>query len=416
MSRAYLDHNATSPLRPEAAAAIAAALADGGNPSSVHAEGRRARARLETAREALAKALGVAPEAVVFTSGATEAVNLAIGGAVAAGATRRLLVSAIEHDCVREAAAASGVPVESMPVTPAGQVDLDWIEARLRAWDAADGRPFLAVMHANNETGVVQPIADVARLVGAAGGLLLVDAAQTLGKVDASGLGASYVAVSAHKLGGPAGAGALVLGADAPLARRQHGGGQERGRRAGTENVAGVAGFGAAVAAATADPGLNGRLAVLRDGMEARLAAARPDVQAWGGDAPRLGTTSCLALPGFRGETQVMALDLAGVAVSAGAACSSGKVRPSRVLEAMGADAETAACAIRVSLGWNTTQADIDRFVDAYLFAVERAAGGVGRASARHGPSLRDETVDASRSPLRGDGGLKPALRAEGSV
>jgi cysteine desulfurase len=404
MSRAYLDHNATSPMRPEAAA-FAAAVAEGGNPSSVHAEGRRARARIEAARETVATATGASPEAVVFTSGATEAINLAIGGAAAASATRRILISAVEHDCVRESAAASGAAVETIPVTGAGLVDLDWLEGRLREWRAEDGRPFVAVMHANNETGVIQPIADVRRLVAAADGLLLIDAAQTLGKIDVRALGADYLALSAHKLGGPSGAGALVLEAVAPLARRQHGGGQERGRRAGTENLAGIAGFGAAVAAASADAGLNGRLAALRDALEARVRAARPDVQVWGGESPRLGTTSCLALPGFRGETQVMALDLAGVAVSAGAACSSGKVRPSHVLSAMGADAETAGCAIRVSLGWNTTRGDVDRFVEAYLAAAERAAPlsperGRGQASPK-----------SAAADLDGELGEEAALR-----
>jgi cysteine desulfurase len=387
VSRTYLDHNASSPLRPEAAAAMTEVLRTGGNPSSVHAEGRSARARIETAREALAAAFGAEPDGVLFTSGATEAVNLAIAGAVAAGATRRLLISAIEHDCVREVSAASGAAVEAIPVTRTGVADLGWLTARLGHWNPDDGRPFVVLMQANNETGVIQPVAEAARPVREAGGLLLVDAAQTLGKieVDMSSLGASYLAVSAHKLGGPAGVGALILGSDAPLTRRQHGGGQERGRRAGTENVIGIVGFVAALGAVLADRGLDARLGRLRDELEARLRAARSEVQVWGAEAPRLGTTSCLALPGFSGETQVMALDLAGVAVSAGAACSSGKVRPSHVLAAMGADQATATSAIRVSLGWNTTRADTDAFLVAYLAAAARVLGPVEPALAEAG-------------------------------
>jgi cysteine desulfurase len=353
------------------------AMAAGGNPSSVHAEGRRVRAMIERARETLAASLCARVEDVVFTSGATEAVNLAILGAVAAGATRRLLVSAIEHDAVREAAGASGVAVETVPVRAAGVLDLDALAARLARWDAADGRPFLALQHANNETGVVQPVVEAGRMLREQNGLLLVDAAQTLGKipVDVGALWADYVAVSAHKLGGPAGVGALALGPAAPLARRQHGGGQERGRRGGTENVVGIAGFGAGLSAALSDAGFGQRLAALRDSLEGRIRDAWPDVRVWGDLAPRLPHVSCLALTGFRGETQVMALDLAGVAVSAGSACSSGKVRASRVLEAMGADAGEASCAIRVSLGWNTTSSDLDRFVEAYVAAAARAVG-----------------------------------------
>jgi cysteine desulfurase len=374
--RVYLDHNATSPLRPEAAEAMAEALREGGNPSSVHAEGRRAKARVEAARETVAGALGALVENLVFTSGATEAVNLAIGSAVDSG-VRRLLISAIEHDCVREAAAASGAAVETLAVTRAGALDLAALAERLARWNDADGRPFLALMHANNETGVIQPVTEAARMIRERDGLVLVDAAQTVGKipVDLGGLWADYVAVSAHKLGGPVGVGALALGAKAPLTRRQHGGGQERGRRAGTENVIGIAGFGAAVTAALADRDLDTRLAGWRDALETKVRAARPDVRVWGGDASRLGTTSSLALPGFRGETQVMALDLAGVAVSAGSACSSGKVRASHVLAAMGAGETAASSAIRVSLGWSTAAEDVEPFVAAYVQAAERAIG-----------------------------------------
>ncbi|MGD2132170.1 MAG: cysteine desulfurase family protein [Maricaulaceae bacterium] len=382
MTRIYLDHNATTPLRPEARAAFAEVLAETGNPSSVHADGRRARARLDHARDVVADAVGAAPEGVVFTSGGAEALNLAIGGAVASGVVGRVLVSAIEHDVVREAAGAlSGATTDVVPVTASGVIDLEALE-RLLA-EPSENRTLVAVMHANNETGVIQPTGDVARLVREANGLLLIDAVQSFGKIDVNlgALGANYLALSAHKLGGPMGAGALILADDAPIARRQHGGGQERGRRAGTENLAGIAGFAAAVEAALGDRGAYDKLADLRDDLEARVTAARDDVRVFGAEAPRLSTTSCLALPGFSGETQVMALDLAGVSVSAGAACSSGKVRPSHVLAAMGADERTASSAIRVSLGWTTTADDIDRFVTAYLDAAERAVGAPERVA-----------------------------------
>jgi cysteine desulfurase len=376
MTRTYLDHNATSPLRPEAAAAMADALRACGNPSSVHAEGRRARGRIEAARETVAGAVGALTENVVFTGGATEAVNLAVASAVEAGAGT-LFVSAIEHDSVREAAAATGVPIEAIPALRDGRVDAAWLEARLAGWNAADGRPFVAVMHANNETGVIQPLAQIADAAARVGAMLLVDAAQTLGKIDVDlgALGATWLAVSAHKLGGPAGAGALVLAPDAPVARQQHGGRQERGRRAGTENFAGIVGFAAALEAARSDRDMDARLGSLRDRLEAGVRAVRPDARVWGADAPRLGTASCLSLAGFPSETQVMALDLAGVAVSAGAACSSGKVRASHVLLAMSVDKNAAGSAIRASLGWNTTEADIDRFVEAYAAAAARKLG-----------------------------------------
>lgn len=375
MSRVYLDHNATSVVRTEAIAAVAAALAEGGNASSVHGEGRRAKARLDAARVVVARALGAPDDAVVFTSGGTEALNLAIAGAVDAGATRRLLITATEHDATRAAASASGAAVETVPVGASGLVDLDWLAERLKRWDAADGRPFLALMRVNNETGAIQPVAEAAALVQGAGGLVLVDAVQAIGKIDVdlAALGANYVAVAGHKFGGPPGAGALVLAEDAPLMKRVHGGGQERGRRAGTENIAAIAGFAAAIEAA--NPSVYDALGRLRDDLEARITKARPDIVLFGADAPRLPTTTCLALPGFAAETQVMALDLEGVAVSAGSACTSGKVKASHVLAAMGAPAALAGAAIRVSLGWTTTPGDIDRFVDAYLAAAERAVG-----------------------------------------
>lgn len=365
----YLDHNATTTVRPEACAAIADALEAGGNPSSVHAAGRAARARVEQAREQVAALVAAPATTVVFTSGGTEANALAIESAVAAGA-RRLIVSAVEHDSVQETSRVQGVAVEILPVTADGAADLDWLRARLARWDAADGKPFVALMLANNETGAIQPVHEASELVRAADGWLHVDAVQAAGKiaVDSRALGADTLAVSAHKLGGPQGVGALTFGPRAVLSRRQHGGGQERGRRGGTENVPGISGFGAAAKVAMELDDVP-RQAAWRDAAAARLKAAGCVVMAEA--APRLPNTLCIAAPGFTSDLQVMGLDLAGVMISAGAACSSGKVKASPVLAAMG-QGELATCAIRVSGGWNTTERDWDRFVEAWFEAHDR--------------------------------------------
>ena len=348
--RAYLDWNATSPVRAEARAAIADALALTGNPSSVHEAGRAARALVEDAREAVARLVGAGPGQIVFTSGGSEANALAL-----AGSGRRLLVSAIEHDSVLSHAGA-----ERIAVTAEGVVDLDDLDARL----AASDRPTLvSVMLANNETGTLQPLADVVRIAHARGVLVHTDAIQAAGRmnVDFLGLGADLMTVSAHKLGGPQGVGALVVGERAGLAPLIKGGGQERGRRAGTENVAGIAGFGAA---ATAAPAIDwSRVQALRDDLEQRAVGLGAEIFA--DQAPRLPNTSCLRLPGLSSETLVIAFDLEGVAVSAGSACSSGKVRPSPVLSAMGAADDVAGQAIRASLGWTTTAEEIDLFIAA---------------------------------------------------
>jgi cysteine desulfurase len=369
MSGVYLDYNATAKVRPEAAAAVARALEIGGNPSSVHGAGRAARAIVEQARNDVAALIGGPPQTVVFTSGGTEANALAIQSAVATG-SRRLIVSAIEHDSVLETARACGAVVETLPVTADGRADLDWLSARLARWDAADGRPFVALMLANNETGVIQPVREAAEIVRAAEGWLHVDAVQAAGRImtDSRALGADTLAVSAHKLGGPQGVGALTFGPRATLVRLQHGGGQERGRRSGTENVPGIAGFGAAARAALIDRNDNGPW---RDAVAEQLKAHGAVVI--GEDAPRVSNTLCLAAPGHAAETQVMSLDLAGVMVSAGSACSSGKVRASHVLSAMGLG-DLAACAIRVSGGWATTEADWQAFADAWIQVQSRHA------------------------------------------
>ncbi|SEA45770.1 cysteine desulfurase family protein [Rubrimonas cliftonensis] len=347
--RVYLDWNATAPLRPEARAAMLAAMDALGNPSSVHAEGRAARAILEVARADVAALAGCAPEAVVFTSGATEAAALAAPGLP-------MRCSAVEHDAV---ALRYGL-ASALPVDGDGVAVLDSVE---------DGAP-LALMAAQNETGALQPVAEAA-----ARAPVFCDAAQAVGRVafDFDGLGIRAAAVSAHKLGGPAGVGAAILrdgrAGDGWLTAQTGGGfGQEKGARPGTQNLIGVAGFGAAAAAAARDldGGVWERVRALRDAMEARLVEAAPDAIIISHGAPRLPNTTCVATPGWRAETQVMQVDLAGFAVSAGAACSSGKVGPSRALRAMGLDEDIASSAIRISLGPTTTRHDIDRFCAAW--------------------------------------------------
>ena len=358
----YLDHNASSPLRPDAKAAMTAALEAGGNPSSVHGPGRKARATVETAREHVAALAEANPEQVVFTSGGTEAnwlaLNAAIAGALDGDARiTRLFISAIEHDCVRANSEAlaervPGLRLGTLPVTPDGVLDPDALRIALRE---GKGRALVAVMAANNETGVIQPLEEVRTLTREAGALLAVDAVQAAGKM---ALGeADYIAVSAHKLGGPQGIGALIVDGDAPYVAQILGGGQEKRRRAGTENVAAIAGFGAAVASADFR-GEAQRIAALRNAFEQELKSAIPDAVVFGADTPRLANTSNFAVPGVAAETVVMALDLEGVMVSSGAACSSGKVARSHVLAAMGVEDGLARCALRISFGWNSGEED----------------------------------------------------------
>lgn len=354
--RTYLDNNATVPTRPEAAAAVVRALELTGNPSSVHGFGRETRRLLEDAREDVAALIGAAPEQVVFTSNGTEANNLTLTGTGRA----RLLVSAGEHDSVLKVVSSA----RHIPLRRDGLIDL----ARLEALLAEDERPALvSVGLANNETGVIQPLAEVTALAHGMGALVHCDAVQAVGKipVDMAALGIDFMSLSAHKIGGPQGVGALILAEGRELTPLIKGGGQERSRRAGTENVPGIAGFGAAarIAAKLSD---RARLAALRDEMERRIEALAPEVVIFGATAPRLPNTSYFALPGIAAETQVMALDLAGVAVSAGSACSSGKVTASHVLTAMGATEAEAGSAIRVSLGWRSEAADIDYFLEAW--------------------------------------------------
>ncbi|MGY4308725.1 cysteine desulfurase [Bradyrhizobium sp. USDA 4369] len=365
--RVYLDWNATTPLRREARAAMIAAMDHLGNPSSVHAEGRKARRLVEDAREVIARGLGAMARRVVFTSGGTEANVLALspGLKAPAGRIERLLVSAVEHASVLAGGRFDSSNIRIIPVDPSGVVALGHLELLL-----AGGPPALvSVMAANNETGVLQPVSQVAELVRRAGGVLHVDAIQAFGKIpmDINQMGADLVSLSAHKIGGPKGVGALVLGSGVeeliPLLR---GGGQERGRRAGTENVLGIAGFGAAAGAALA--GLESdqaRLGELRDRMEAGLGQVA-GVTVFSCGVPRLPNTTLFTADRMKAETAVIGFDLEGIAVSSGSACSSGKVQPSHVLEAMGVGPAAAQGAVRLSLGWSTTEADVDRCLQAW--------------------------------------------------
>ena len=370
----YLDWNATAPLRPAAAAAMSASLTSCGNPSSVHRWGRAARQTVERAREAVAALLaGVDPSGVIFVSGGTEANHLALLGA----GRERVLVSAVEHESIRHA-----VPdAETIPVDRDGVVARDAL-ARLLA---ADTRPALvSVMFANNETGGVQHVAEIGASARKHGALFHCDAVQAAGKLvlDAGDIGADLITLSAHKFGGPPGVGALVVARGLDLVPLLRGGGQERGRRAGTENLPGIAGFAAAAAAALEEITIYDHIRALRDELEAGVVAVAPDAVVLGSAASRLPNTSAIAMPGVAAETQVIALDLDGVMVSAGAACSSGKVGPSHVLAAMGVGSDLAASTIRVSLGWGSSEADIAHFLRAWTALYRRRKGFVAGARA----------------------------------
>lgn len=371
--RTYLDWNATAPLRPEARQAVARALDLAGNPSSVHAEGRAARAVVETARAQVAELVGAEPANATFTSGGTEANVMALSPDIQVGRAPprdRLLISTVEHPSVTAGGRFRADQVETVPVDAHGVVDLGALEARLAALAAEGAHPLVSVMLANNETGVIQPVAKVAALAHAHGALLHADAVQAAGRIaiDIKALGADLLTLSAHKIGGPQGVGALIKRDEAlriaPLIR---GGGQERGLRGGTENVAGIAGFGAAAAAAQRDLVVDaGRMAALRDALEHGLRQVEPATVIFGTAAERLPNTTLFTVAGLRAETAIIAFDLAGVALSSGAACSSGKVQPSHVLAAMGVDPALAQGAVRVSIGWDSNESDIERCLVAW--------------------------------------------------
>lgn len=361
MNPVYLDYNATAPVKPAVAAAVGRALEVVGNPSSVHSFGRAARKLIEDSREAVARLANCRASEVVFTASATEANNLVLAGA---GRARRI-VSAIEHPAVLKTARALDGETVVLPVDADGVVVLEALEAALKE----DGeRTLVSLMLANNETGALQPVAEAARLAHAQGALIHCDAVQAPGRVawSLATLGVDYLSLSAHKFAGPKGIGALIARDGAPLKATVIGGGQERGRRAGTENLPGIAGMAEAAKAVPDELAARERIRALRDALEMRVIEIEPRVHVFSAKAERLPNTSCLTMPGVQSETQVMALDLAGVAASAGSACSSGKVEPSHVLRATGISDAISGCAIRVSLGWGTSPEDIDAFVEAW--------------------------------------------------
>ncbi len=372
-ARSYLDWNATSPLRPEAAAAISDALARAGNPSSVHAEGRAARAILERARDSVAFLVGAPGANVVFTGSGTEANVTALcpeivvdGDAVRVDT---LFVSAIEHPSVLSGGRFAAERVRRIPVDGEGLVDIDWLARELVLEMAEGRRSLVSVMLANNETGVVEDVAEIARVARAAGAFSHCDAVQAAARMPVAigMLGVDFLTLSGHKIGAPAGVGALVLGSpDVAPAPLLVGGGQELRRRAGTENVAGIAGFGAAAEAAREAVLHAPAIAALRDRIAAGIAAITPDAVVFSAGAGRLANTLCFAAAGLRAETAVIAFDLEGVALSSGSACSSGKVAASHVLAAMGVPADLARAALRVSIGATTDEADVERFLDAW--------------------------------------------------
>ncbi|HMN86241.1 MAG TPA: cysteine desulfurase family protein [Bauldia sp.] len=381
--RIYLDYNATAPLRPEARAAMVDALGAVGNASSVHAEGRAARARIERARADVAALVGGDAKLVTFTAGGTEANATVLTPDWVAGAAPHradfLLVTAVEHASVLAGGRFPPERVRQVPVDAEGVVRLDALRRMLEGLAAEEARPLVSVMVANNETGVIQPVAEVARLAHAASAIVHADAVQAAGRVavDIAALGVDVLTLSAHKIGGPQGAGAIVRAREGltfrPLVA---GGGQEKRLRAGTENVAAIAGFGAAARAALADPGRAAEWSGWRDATEKAIRELSPEVTVFGVEAERLPQTLCFAVPGTSAETLVIALDLEGVAVSSGAACSSGKVAASHVLGAMGVSPERGRGAIRLSLGWESAKSDLDSFLTAWRNVLKHVAPG----------------------------------------
>jgi cysteine desulfurase len=379
--RIYLDYNATAPLHPAARAAVSAAFDLCGNASSVHADGQAARALIETARGEVAAFAGVAPKNVFFTSGGTEALNLALTPHFTIQDEKKpfdlLLAGAGEHPAVLSGHRFAPSQLELAGLTSRGVLDLEALNAALARGRAGGRRIMLAIQAANNETGVIQPVAAAAEMVHAVGGLVVCDAVQAAGKIncDALRLGADAIVLSAHKFGGPQGVGALCLRSDschirAPLLR---GGGQERGLRAGTENVAGIAGMAAAIGAAKGRQAEEAAtLATWRRDMEWEISRIVPEAVFFGEGAERLSNTSCFALPSIQAQVLLISLDMEGVAVSSGSACSSGNVQPSHVLRAMDIEPELARGAIRVSLGWDSRQEDCMVFLEVLERAVRR--------------------------------------------
>ncbi|MEM1396739.1 MAG: cysteine desulfurase family protein [Pseudomonadota bacterium] len=367
--RHYLDHNATSPVRPEVAQAVMDAMLLDGNSSSVHEEGRGARGRVESAREKVRTLVNAPVGGVIFTSGGTESIHYALHGAARAGLAKKIFVSAVEHAAVPMNAATTGLPVEVVPVTEDGVLDL----GALKEVVSRESEPFLfCLMLANNETGAIQPVKEAGDIVHDAGGLFFVDAAQAVGKipVNFTMLGADMLALTGHKFGGPVGVGALVLNPNLALEPIMRGGGHESNRRAGTHNIPAIAGLGVACDLAVDAIERQGEIAVLRDRCEA--AAEGAGARIWAKNVDRLPGTLCLTAPGFAGENQLMAMDLGGIAMSSGSACSSGKSKPSHVLSAMGCHDDDAKCGIRVSFGWSSTDEDAAAFCEQWPASYDR--------------------------------------------
>jgi len=365
--RIYLDHNATAPLRPAARAAMLEAMDVFGNASSVHAEGRRARAIVEETREVVADLVGARASEVVFVSGATEANNWVVGAG-----WETILAADVEHDSVRAPIAASGAHHVVIPVGENGEADLGRIADHVLVGSRTLGRDLVALQLANSETGVIQDVAAAAEFCAAHDVWIHTDATQCPGRipVDFRALGVDTLAISAHKLGGPKGVGALIIRAGRDIGALMRGGGQETRRRAGTENVAAIAGFGAAAREAKADLATMERLRAMRDGLEQRMIAAVPEAVVFGANAPRLANTSCVGVPGTKAETLLIKLDLKGIAVSAGSACSVGKVETSAVLTAMGVWQVLGRSALRISLGWTSSENDLEPFLTTWGDAV----------------------------------------------
>ncbi|MBB3912921.1 cysteine desulfurase family protein [Rhizobium fabae] len=381
--RLYLDWNATAPLHPAAREAIMRAIDVFGNPNSVHGEGRAARAAIEGARRKVALLTGADPANVIFTSGATEAANMVLTPEFNMGRTPlklgRLYFSAVEHLAVREGGRFPKDSTTEIPVTEAGVVDLNALAALLEVHDKSTGLPVVAIMLVNNDTGIVQPVEEAARIAHAHGGLFIVDAVQAAGRlpIEIERIGADFMIISSHKIGGPKGAGALIARGEALMPKALiRGGGQEKGHRSGTQNSLALIGFGAAAEAALENLGeRNAAIAALRDRLEAGMRAAAPDVIIHGLGGPRVANTIFFTLPCLKAETGQIAFDLEGVALSAGSACSSGKVGESHVLAAMGRDAKLGA--LRISLGFSTTDEDIDRAIAAFgKIACRRRSAG----------------------------------------
>ncbi len=369
--RTYLDWNATAQVYPEVVEAVTETLRDGGNASSVHQEGRKARSKIELAREKVAGLVNAPARDIIFTSGGSEANALAIKGLSYNKTVSRCMISGVEHPSLIESANPAAATTTVLAVDANGIVDLSALESELAAAEKLNERVLVSVMWANNETGVVQPINDIVQLAHAHNGLVHSDAVQAVGKVavdfEASGL--DLMSLSAHKIGGPQGTGALVVRPDLPLAAMIKGGGQELKRRAGTENLSGIAGFGVAAELA-AQAKNSGETAILRNKLESQIKAIRSDAIIFAEQRERLPNTTCVAISGTNAETLLIMLDLAGFAVSSGSACSSGKVSTSHVLTAMGVEVELAKAAIRISLGWTTTSSDIENFIEAWAKAV----------------------------------------------